>query len=312
MSNEPGQSEIFSPKPPQPIQGELPLGNMSEAIRVIELGKPADTAELLTDIDVLFYGETHTDYAIADYLLSQVAAFKTAGVTSFGFEINPDPINQEIFDEINSGKLDRLPEIDWSLGFGNPTVRQTKQRMVEELVKAGIKVYPFANWSAQENIQTEPYTEESEKKAAEIIGIQTEKGKTVVLVGSRHADYTEKLKFKQFPHTADCVKALRKNSKSLTFAGGMPNPGDYDRSPEAKLRAGANEKVQVPTFIDTSEIQVQGYFGDGIIVLPVVPFLSARAEIPEERRSIGGFTPLTSVEPTTALQEVRAEITSGN
>lgn len=291
---------------------EIHLQNLEDAKTVLESGKPADTVSLLQDAEVLMYGEIHIDYAIPDYLLTQVAAFKQAGVTSFGFEINPDPEIQKIFDEINAGNFDNADTINWSLGFGNPTVRQTKQNLALQLVKAGIRVYPFASWNKQGDVADKPYTKESEEQAALIINNQSQDGKSVVLVGSKHAEYGQGRKIIKFPHTADCVNELGKKTKSVIFAGGMNNPLEYNRDPEVLIKRAARGTVRMPTYIDTTEISVDKYHGDGILVLPEVPFLAANMPIPPERKPAGGFTQLENVQPTGALEEVREVISNFN
>lgn len=255
---------------------EIPIKNIHDARKILELGKSFNPTELLQDADVLFYGDIHNDYAIPDYLLTQVDRLKRAGVTSFGFEINPGPKIRAIFDEINSGKLERIKDVDWSFGWSNPIVRKNKEKLVRSLVKAKIEVYPFASWDKEGDIKEDLYTGEVEQQAAAIINENAKKGKTVVFVGMEHAQYGKDMYWRKFPHTADAVVLLGSKVESILFAGGMHNPGLYDRSSEALLqRAIGEKKLTEPLFIDTTDMRVEDYSANGIILLPVVPFAAA-------------------------------------
>ena len=290
-------------------QNEYQLKNVEDGARVLELGAPVDTISLLRETDVLIYGESHDNYAIPDHLLEQVPAFKTSGVTSFGFEINPDPKLQTIFDELNSGNVTRANEIDWSLGWGNQTVRETKQKLVETLVKEGIRVYPFASWEKDNGVEGKPYTREVEQDAALRIVGETKDGKTVVLVGRKHGEYGEGRKAIQFPHTADSVKALGKKVKSVAIDGGMQSPGAYDKDPQVLIStASLKINLKIALHIDTAQRKIEGHHNDGILVLPEVPTLTRNMPVPIERKQIGGFTPLENVVPSQAIQSARATI----
>lgn len=160
--------------------------------------------------------------------------------------------------------------------------------LVEQLVKARIRVYPCATWDSQGEIQAKPYTEESEEQAAQIIDNQARDGKTVVLIGGKHAEYGDGRKTLRFPRTADCIKSLGKRVKSVAIAGGMQTPLGYDRDPEELMRKAARKSnVQIATYIDISGQRIDKYHNDGILVLPEVPFLAANQPIPLERMSIG-------------------------
>lgn len=290
-------------------QNEYRLKNVDDGVQVLELGTPVDTVSLLRDADVLMYGERHDDYALPDHLLQQAPAFKTAGVTSFGFEINPDPKIQAIFDEINRGNITRASEIDWSLGWGNQTVRETKQQLVETLVNEGIRIYPFASWEKDNGAEGKPYTKEVEQDAAQRIVSETKDGKTVVPVGRKHGEYSDGRKTIQFPHTADSVKTLGKKVKSIAIDGGMQSPGAYDRDPtELISRAARKTNLSVAIHIDTTQRKIEGHHNDGILVLPEVPTLMPNQPVPTERRPVGSFTPLKNLTPPHEIQSVRATI----
>lgn len=296
---------VHSTKPKK----EQSLTSIQDVENILRIGKTVDTASLLKNCDVLMYGEDHRDYAIADHLLEQVQVFKNSGVTSFGFEINTSPRIQKIFDEINSGNFEQASAIDWSFAIGNPTVRETKQRLVVELVKAGIKVYPFADWQNDSDIIGE-YSKENEEKAAKIINEKNNDGKTVVLIGGRHAEYKDKRREIKFPHTADCLNKLGKKIKSIALAGGMVNPDTFSsKDPESLIkRAVSRNKIRSPIFIDTKNTKIEGFHNDGILILPAVPFLAGNAPIPNERMPIGRFTPLANVRSREAIDGARVTI----
>lgn len=266
-----------------PTHQEILVDSLEAAKQIVAQAVPADTCFLLDNTDVLMYGEAHNDYAIPAYLATQVEEHKKQGVTSFGFEINPTPSIQAIIDDINAGKVERIPEIDWSLGFGNALVRQNKNILLEKLVKAGIKIYAFASWSNQtlDNESAQPYSKQTEEAAAAIIKNHSEAGKTIVLVGSQHAQYEEGKKGWNFPHTADCVRALGLKSRSVLFNGGMNPLGEYERSPESRLRAAWREKQSSqPMYLSTPIERIRNHSADGIIFLPIQPFLGANEPIP--------------------------------
>jgi hypothetical protein len=261
---------------------QIDINNVDDARRIIDLAQPVDTLSLLENVPVLLYGETHNDYSIPEFLRGQIEQFKAAGVTSFGFEITPDPAIQQIFDELNNGRTDRLQEIDWSLNWGNPLVRHNKEQLVRDLIKAGIIVYPFASWDSQGEIEKQPYSQQSEIDAADIISQHSKIGKTIVLIGDQHAKYGEGKRGKTFAQTADCLHALGIQSKSIIFAGGMRNPGANDRLPAEKLRQAWREKDKGEAmYINVSRFSLGGFSSDGIIMLPEVRSLAANEPMPE-------------------------------
>lgn len=303
------EKQAARPKPITLLRSPgLCLQSTTDAERILEMRTPVNTISLLSNTDVLLYGDIHSNYAIPNYLLTQIAAFKSAGVTSFGFEIHPDPKIQKVFDSINAGNLERVSEIDWSLRFGNPLVNQTLQQLAVKLVIAGIRIYPFASWDRQKSVAAQPYTQESEEQAARVVCDQTKDGKTVVLVGARHAEYRHEREYILFPHTADCIKRLGKKTKSVIFAGGMDNPNACDTDPEELIRCAARNIVRSPTYIDTSEKGIEGFDGDGILILPEVPFLAANKPIPPGRMSANNFTPLVDIQPPGLIQKLQKVI----
>ncbi len=227
---------------------------------------------------VLFLGEEHVDYTNPLFILERVEQLKEAGVTSMGFEILADERNKAIFERINNGDIKAVEEIDWSLGWGNPLVRQLKTRLVKKLAEAGIKIYPFSHWG-----KNSTYLKESEEMAAlDIQSAVRSSGRTVVLVGRQHVIYTQRRpRIYKFPHTADCVSNLGIKTKRLVFEGGMRKPFLYSRSPRYYMQEAASS-LNKPMFIGLQSLRVEDYEVDGIVVLPPRPFLAANEPSPTE------------------------------
>ncbi|MDH7476518.1 MAG: hypothetical protein QHH09_03545 [Microgenomates group bacterium] len=231
-------------------------------------------AEFFKSSDIVLFGERHIDYAIPEYLLSIIPILRENGITSFGFEIPVTEENLEIINEINQGNLERVKDIDWSLGFGAPEVRQLKENFVRQLVENGIRVYAYVHWD--KNFPTSYSAEESEKKAAEIIKQHQQQGKTAVLAGEAHVSLTER---RQSPNLGQILKQeLGLKTTIIVFQGGMTDPLEYDRSPSGLIRR-AMRKITLnkPVLV---EYLIKGINCDLIIVLPEKPLKSAQ-EIPQ-------------------------------
>lgn len=254
---------------------EVQLTSVNDASKLIEQRQPLQLADVLEGTDATFFGDVHNDYAITEFMIKSIPDFKRSKVVSVGFEVNPDPSIQAIFDQINSGDLTNVDNVTWAR---SNVVMQKRIELVQKLSKAGIKIYPFANWdSEQSSIQGKPYSEQSEQLAASIIKRESSKGKTVVFVGAEHASYKKGKPHHRFPHTIDHAQEIGLKVKSFLFAGGMNNPAFYDRSEDGLMQRALHRDIRLkkPEFINISEQSIKGFSGDGIILLPEAPFIAA-------------------------------------
>lgn len=233
-----------------------------------------DYSELLKEKEVLYLGESHNDYSVAEHILGQVETFKESGVKTFAVELNPE--DQPILDEINQGNFSNADKLEFSLGFGSVAVEANKKKLVRELVKNRIEIVGVANWHKS----TDGFTLESERAAADIIEERVKLGKVVVLIGAQHAIYAEGDLRYPFVRSPDLLREKGVRVKTTRFIGGMRQAGEYDRSVEGYLRrAAVKSGIKDSLFyIDKSDpsFPLTKYNNDGLIHLPHKPFRSAQ------------------------------------
>lgn len=265
------------------------LQDINQATELLNTAEPVNLASVLGTTSALFFGENHVDYAGPRFLQTQVDVFKNAGVTSMGFEINPSKENRAIIEAINSGNSDRIHDIDWSNGFGNPIVRIEKEQLVRDLVGAGIKIYAFAPWDDGGS-----YNKQKEREATLIIKGYAREGKTVVLIGGNHAKDTVGQAELNSMSTVDVAERHGiSDAKTIMLVGGMRyHPLDEAKNSEARLRAAIYRKrIGEPCFIPTKN-DVKGLEADGIIALPEEPFLSPQDPVQPKIKKAGPTTPV--------------------
>jgi|YNPMSStandDraft_2_1061718.scaffolds.fasta_scaffold07604_2 hypothetical protein len=237
------------------------LRSVTDAREILQQGIPAREGikRILSEQDIIIFGETHVDETIPQFLIRIVSELKTAGVTSFGVEIPPTPETQAVLDEINQGRLEKVNEIDWSLGFNAPQARSLKAQLISLLVQNGIKIYGFKYWDSSSGFPS--YNEESEQKAANIIRQQVAQGKTVVLVGQQHAIDS---KARQFRNLYQILKE-KTNTKSVVLIGGKRFPFESGSPEDFIKRAAEDLKINEAKLI---EAPIKTMESDAVCILP--------------------------------------------
>lgn len=251
--------------------------DFQSAGELVENSQQLNYNTLLQNADVLYLGEAHTDYSIATHILSHVEELKRNGVKTFALELNPE--DQPILDAISKGDLSQMDKLSFSFGFGSKAVEENKRELVKELVKQGIQLTAVAEWGADSSGNEQPYTAESEKKAANIIEEKAKEGKVVVLIGEKHAIYAKDDKRYRFLRSSDLLKEKGIKVKTTSFVGGMLQPGEYDRSTEGYLRRATEKKgkSEQTFYLDAAQPSFPHDLKlDGLIHIPVVPFKSAQ------------------------------------
>lgn len=261
-----------------PEQETKGLFNLEAAEGLLRNRQSLDYRTLLNEADVLYLGEAHNDYSIAEHLLGQVEAFGESGIKTFVVELNPK--DQPILDKINGGDFSNIDKLEFSLGFGSIAVEASKRKLIYELVRNGIEIVGVANWIEGVDGSKTAYTLECEQAAADMIEERAKLGKVVVLVGAEHGLYAKGNLHYPFVRSPDLLKEKGIRVKTTRFIGGMNQAGEYDRSVEAYLRrAVVRLGIQDELFyIDKtgSTFSLTKYNNDGLIHLPHKPFRSAQ------------------------------------
>lgn len=210
------------------------------AAELLSNRRQVDYEGLLKESDVLYLGDSHYDYSIAEYIKDQVGLFKVNGVKTFAVEINPK--DQTLLDELNKGDFSVLDKLDFSLGFGSKSVKENKEALIKDLVTNGIEIVGIARWVRPIGGDKVDYNVESEESAADIIEERIKQGKVVVFVGAEHGVFAKGDRRYTFVRSPDFLREKGIKITTIRFIGGMNAPWEDERSPIGYLRRASHAR----------------------------------------------------------------------